>query len=69
MKQGNNYHEWEQSDDGWFNVWVCSRGSNRQFRIEKDGAPMKESTAYKIFDGCCKNCVNKGGCKFYELYR
>lgn len=69
MKQGNNYYEWEQSDDGWFNIWVCHRGNNWYVRLEKDGLPMRESTAYIILKKLCQNCVNKGGCKFYELYR
>lgn len=60
---------WRQSDDGWFNLWRCLRGNGTAYRIEKDGAPMRESTAVKLAQEYCKNCYNKEGCKFYGLYR
>lgn len=60
---------WEQTDDGWFNIWRCVRGNQRAFRPEKDGVPMVETTALGIFEKCCKNCYNQRGCKFYDLYR
>lgn len=60
---------WEQSDDGWFNTWRCVRGSESAFRAEKDGQPMSEVTALRIFGRSCINCYNNKGCKFYELYR
>lgn len=60
---------WQQSDDGWFNLWRCSRGNATAYRKEKDGAPMRETTALEVFEKCCKNCYNNARCKFYELYR
>ena len=60
---------WRQTDDGWFNLWRCIRGSSTAYRIEKDGAPMRESTAVKLAQEYCKNCYNTKRCKFYELYR
>lgn len=60
---------WRQSDDGWFNTWECAGGNNRAFRIEKDGAPMRETTALKLAAEYCSKCQNKRGCFFYDLYR
>lgn len=60
---------WQQTDDGWFNIWKCLRGNSIAYRIEKDGAPMRETTAIKLVSERCANCYNKEGCKFYDLYR
>lgn len=60
---------WVQSDDGWFNIWKCVTGNAISFRIEKDGTPMRETTAIKLVQEYCSRCPNKERCKFYELYR
>ena len=60
---------WRQSDDGWSNLWYCLRGNATAYRIEKDRAPMRTTTALEIFKNICKICHNKEGCKFYDLYR
>lgn len=63
----NDY--WKQDHDAWFNLWRCIKGNAITYRKERDGAPMAETTAYRIISEYCAKCHNKGGCKFYDLYR
>ena len=60
---------WRQDKDVWLNLWRCLRGNAIAVRYERDSMPMKETTALNLAKEYCKNCYNKEGCKFYDLYR
>lgn len=64
-----SFKKWEQTDDGWFNIWRCADGNIISYRIEKDGAPMRETTAIKLICEYCAKCHKREECYFYDLYR